>query len=176
MKFTETPLRGAYLIDLEPRDDERGFFARAWCADEMRAHGLEPRIAQGNVSYNRRRGTLRGLHYQAPPHAETKVVRCVRGAVYDVIVDLRHGSPTFRQWFGETLTAENRRAMYVPEEFAHGFLTLQDDCEVFYMMSRAYAESAGRGVRWDDPAIAVRWPIAPEVISGRDASWPLLDQ
>ena len=173
MKFIETPLAGAFVIELERIDDERGFFARTWCEDEFRARGLDAHVAQCNVSFNHRKGTLRGMHYQAVPHVESKVVRCTRGAIYDVIIDLRAASPTRNRWFAAELTADNRRALYVPREFAHGFLTLQDDAEVFYQMGRAYVEGAGRGVRWNDPAFAIEWPAAPHGISERDANWPL---
>jgi dTDP-4-dehydrorhamnose 3,5-epimerase len=174
MRFIETPLSGAFVIDIEPIEDERGFFARAWCEDEFRARGLDTHLAQCNLSYNRKRGTLRGMHFQLPPHAETKMVRCTRGSIHDVIVDLRAGSPTRGGWFGADLSAENRRAIYVPQEFAHGFVTLEDDSEVFYQMSRAHVIDAGRGVRWSDPAIAIQWPVVPAIISERDANWPLL--
>jgi dTDP-4-dehydrorhamnose 3,5-epimerase len=173
MIFTPTELDGAYVIDLERREDERGFFARAWCEDEFAAHGLSTRIAQCNVSFNHRRSTLRGLHYQAAPHAEVKVIRCTRGAIYDVIVDLRPDSPTRTRWLGFELSAENQRMLYVPEGFAHGYQTLADDTETFYLVSAAYAPEAEGGVRWDDPAFAVRWPD-PEgaLMSEKDRMWP----
>jgi dTDP-4-dehydrorhamnose 3,5-epimerase len=173
MIFTETRLEDAYVIDLEPRADERGFFARAWCSREFADHGLSTRLAQCNVSLNGRRGTLRGLHYQAEPHAEVKLVRCTRGAIYDVIVDLRPSSPTFCRWLGVELTAENRTMLYVPEGFAHGYQTLEDDTETFYQVSAFYAPDAERGVRWDDPAFSIEWPY-PEspLISEKDRSWP----
>jgi dTDP-4-dehydrorhamnose 3,5-epimerase len=173
VRFIETPLQGAFVIELERQQDERGFFARSWCEDEFGARGLDAHVAQCNVSFNRRKGTLRGMHYQAAPHAETRVVRCTMGSIYDVIVDLRSGSATRGRWFAAELTAENRRALYVPEDFAHGFLSLQDDSEVFYQMGRPYVADAGRGVRWDDPAFEIEWPFAPAVISARDANWPL---
>lgn len=176
MKFLPTPLAGAYLVELEPLEDERGFFARSFCQNEFRALGLDPVVAQCNVSFNRRRGTLRGLHYQAEPHAEAKLVRCTRGAIWDVIVDLRSNSPTARQWFAAELTAENRRSLYVPAGFAHGFQTLADDTEVFYQMSEFYHPEAARGIRWDDPVLAIPWPIKDAVVSPRDRGFPRLDE
>lgn len=172
MRFVETPLAGAYVLELERLEDERGFFARTWCAEELATRGLESRIAQCNLSSNRRRGTLRGMHYQAAPHQEAKIVRCIRGAIYDVIVDLRHGSPTMRRWTSLELTADNRRALYVPKDFAHGFQTLTDDVEVFYEMSTPYASGFVRGVRWSDPALAIEWPIDDPILSERDRSYP----
>lgn len=175
MKFTPTPLAGAYLIELEQLEDERGFFARSFCQNEFKAHGLDPVVAQCNVSFNRQRGTLRGLHYQAEPHAEAKLVRCTRGAVWDVIVDLRKGSPTARKWHAVELSAENRRALYIPAGFAHGFQTLADDTEVFYQMSEFYRSELVRGVRWDDRTLAIRWPIEQAIISSRDRAFPTLE-
>lgn len=170
-----TPLAGAYLIELEQLEDERGFFARSFCQKEFRERGLDPVVAQCNVSFNRKRGTLRGLHYQAEPHAEAKLVRCTRGAIWDVIVDLRRDSPTARQWHAAELTAENRRALYIPAGLAHGFQTLVDDTEVLYQMSEFFHPESARGVRWDDPALAIRWPIKQAVISPRDLAFPTLD-
>ncbi len=170
--FTETLIVGAFLIDLERREDERGFFARTFCENEFRANGLEPRIAQCNISWNRAAGTLRGLHYQAAPHEETKIVRCTSGGIWDVVVDLRPDSSTYGQWTGVELTSENRRALYIPRGLAHGFITRTDDAEVLYMMGETYVEGAARGIAWDDPAFAIQWPIAPAVISGRDRSYP----
>lgn len=175
MIFTETPLRGAFVIDLEPRVDERGFFARTFCAREFEEHGLRPLVAQANVSFNLRSGTLRGMHYQLPPAAETKLVRCTRGAILDVIVDLRENSPTYLQHFGVELTAENRRALYVPELFAHGYLTRTDEAEVEYQVSEFYTPGQERGMRYDDPALGIAWPMPIQVISDKDAAWPLLD-
>jgi len=172
MIFTPTPLAGAYLIDLEKRGDARGFFARVFCEREFGEAGLETRFVQANNSLSAKRGTLRGLHYQLPPAAEVKLVRCLRGALWDVIVDLRPDSPTFRKWFGAELSAENRRMMYVPRGFAHAILTLTDDTEAFYMVSAFYAPEEERGVRWNDPAIGIEWPIAPVEISPKDAGWP----
>lgn len=171
MIFRETKLPGAYVIDLEPHRDERGFFARAWCQREFEAHGLTPRLVQCNISFNTRRGTLRGMHYQAPPHEEAKLVRCTRGRLYDVIIDLRPDSPAFKQHIGITLSAENRTMLYVPEGFAHGFLTLDDATEVFYQMSAFYAPEAARGVRWDDPAFGIEWPAPVEHIKDRDQAY-----
>jgi dTDP-4-dehydrorhamnose 3,5-epimerase len=170
--FTETAIGGAFLIDVERREDERGFFARTFCEDSVEKQGLEGHIAQSSVSWNRVRGTLRGLHYQVAPHEETKVVRCTRGAIWDVVADLRSDSKTYRQWLGIELTDENRRALYVPRGVAHGFITLTDDAEVLYMMGEKYTADAARGVAWDDPAFAIRWPIEPVVISERDRNYP----
>lgn len=172
MIFTETPIAGAFLIDLERHEDERGFFARTFCESEFRVHGLEPRIAQCNISWNRAAGTLRGLHYQTAPHEETKIVRSTSGSIWDVVVDLRPDSPTYRQWTGVDLTNENRRALYIPRGLAHGFITRSDDAEVLYMMGDIYVEAAARGIAWDDPAFAIQWPVAPVVISERDRSYP----
>jgi dTDP-4-dehydrorhamnose 3,5-epimerase len=175
LKFLPTPLAGAYLVELEQLEDERGFFARSFCQNEFHALGLDTVVAQCNVSFNRRRGTLRGLHYQAAPHAEAKLVRCTRGAVWDVIVDLRKDSLTVRQWHAAELTADNRRALYIPAGFAHGFQTLADDSEVLYQMSEFYHPESARGVRWDDRTLAIRWPIKDAVISPRDRAFPTLD-
>ena len=171
MRFVPTSLAGAYLIEPDRRADERGFFARTWSAREFEEHGLEPGLAQCSVSYNRRRGTLRGLHYQAPPFAEVKIVRCTRGAVFDVAVDLRPDSPTFQKWVAHELTEDNGHAVYVPRGFAHGFLTLADATEVEYQISTPHAPEAARGVRWDDPFCGIRWPGAVEVISPRDRDY-----
>ena len=174
MIFHETKLKGAFVIELDRQEDERGFFARAWCRKEFEAHDLNRNLVQANVSYNHKRGTLRGMHYQVAPYEETKLVRCFRGAIYDVIVDLRPDSPTYLQWFGVELTAENRRMLYVPEGFAHGFQTLEDDTEVFYQVSQFYTPAAERGARWDDPTFAIEWPAAKRrVISVKDQNWPL---
>jgi dTDP-4-dehydrorhamnose 3,5-epimerase len=173
MIFTETELPGAYVLDLERREDDRGFFARAWCANELGDLGLETRIVQANVSFNRQKGTLRGMHMQVAPHAEVKVIRATRGSVLDVIVDLRPDSPTYRRWTGVELSAENGRALYVPEGFAHGYQTLEDDTETFYLVSAFYAPDAERGVRWDDPAFGIEWPDpAGAILSEKDATWP----
>ena len=173
--FTETRLKGVFAIDLAPQPDDRGFFARSYCRREFEQHGLNPRVVQCNVSYNRHRGTLRGMHYQTPPDAEAKLIRCSRGALYDVVVDLREDAPTFRQWVGIELRAEPgrpSRMVYVPEGFAHGFLTLEDDTEVFYQMSAFYAPDAARGFRWNDPAFGIEWPEPVRVISDRDRLYP----
>jgi dTDP-4-dehydrorhamnose 3,5-epimerase len=170
--FHETLLKGAYLIQSEPHSDERGFFARAWCLQEFGGKGLETRLVQCNISFNLRKGTLRGMHFQTPPHEEDKLVRCTRGAVHDVIIDLRRGSETFGKHYGTTLTAENRCMLYIPKGFAHGFLTLEDDTEVFYQMSEYYAPKCARGVRWDDPAFGIAWPGEVRVIAEKDRSYP----
>jgi dTDP-4-dehydrorhamnose 3,5-epimerase len=170
--FTETVLAGAFVVDPEPRADERGWFARTWCQREAVALGLNPRVVQCSVSVNRRRGTLRGLHYQAAPWAEVKLVRCTRGAIHDVIVDLRPYSPTYMQHVAVALSADNHRALYVPEGFAHGFQTLVDDTEVVYQMSEFYAPEHGRGIRWNDPAFGIRWPEPSPILSPRDAALP----
>lgn len=162
------------MIELEPLEDERGFFARSFCQDEFLRHGLDPVVAQCNVSWNRRRGTLRGLHYQTAPHEEAKVVRCTRGAIWDVIVDLREGSATCFKWFCAELTAENRRAVYIPRGCAHGFQTLADDSEVLYQMSESYHAGHARGVRWDDPTLGIRWPLPDPILSARDRGYALL--
>lgn len=172
MKFTESDIPGAWLIEPEPVRDSRGAFARVFCEKEFAAHGLEIRYPQHSVSHNVTRGTLRGLHYQEAPHAEIKVVSCIRGAIFDVCVDLRPDSPTFRQWRGVELSAENRRLFYMPVGCAHGFQTLTDDAEAHYLISEFYAPEAARGVRYDDPAFAVDWPLPVGVISDKDRSWP----
>jgi dTDP-4-dehydrorhamnose 3,5-epimerase len=174
MKFAELPLAGAYAIDLEPIADDRGFFARTWCERELAQRGLVSRVVQCNLSHNERRGTLRGMHYQAAPAAETKVVSCVRGAIYDVVVDLRPDSPTRGRWHAEELSEENHRALYIPEGMAHGFQTLTDGAAVFYMMSEFFETASARGVRWDDPRLGIRWPTVPTCISERDRNFPLL--
>lgn len=174
MKFLPTPLAGAYVVELERIEDERGFFARSFCQDEFRKQGLKTAIAQCNVSWNRKRGTLRGLHYQAAPHEEAKVVHCTRGAVWDVIVDLRTGSPTRLRWHAQELNADNRFALYVPQGFAHGFQTLADGTEVLYQMSESYHPDLARGLRWDDPRLGIRWPLPEPTLSERDRSYPLL--
>jgi dTDP-4-dehydrorhamnose 3,5-epimerase len=173
--FTPSPLPGACVIDLQRLDDERGFFARSFCAEEFAAHGLVATTNQCSVSFNAKKGTLRGLHFQGTPHEEEKLVRCTAGAIFDVIVDLRPDSATYRGWHGVELTATNRRALYVPKGFAHGFLTLSDDAEVLYMISIAYAPGFARGIRWNDPAVGIEWPAMPKVLSDRDAGYPLLD-
>lgn len=175
MQFARTSLQDAALITLEPREDDRGWFARTFCRDEFAKHGLLGDFPQTNHSHNRRRGTLRGLHYQREPHGEAKLVRCVRGAIYDVIVDLRPSSPTYRKWEGFTLTEANGHQLYVPPGFGHGFLTLADAVDVVYQVSHPYTPAAEGGLRYDDPAIGIVWPEPIAVISEKDAAWPLLD-
>lgn len=172
MIFRKTALKGAYLIEPEPLADERGFFARTFCRREFESHGLNPNLVQCSVSYNARTGTLRGMHYQAPPHEEAKLIRCTSGAIYDVIIDLRRDSPTFRHWTSAELTGENRLMLYVPEGFAHGFQTLRDATEVMYQISVFHQPESARGVRWDDTAFRVDWPPAQRVISERDRHYP----
>jgi dTDP-4-dehydrorhamnose 3,5-epimerase len=172
MIFRETPLQDAYVIDLEKREDVRGFFARAWCGKEFEEHGLIPRVVQANTSFNKQKGTLRGMHYQIAPHAETKAIRCLKGAIFDVIIDLRPDSPSYKKWFGVELTADNRTMLYVPEHFAHGFITLEDNTEVFYLVSEYYAPDCERGLRYNDPAFGVAWPGHIEAISEKDRTWP----
>lgn len=176
MKFRATLIRDAFEITVEPTLDERGFFARTWCKDEFEAHGLESKLVQCSISYNSRKGTLRGMHYQTAPFQEAKLVRCTRGSVYDVVADLRTESSTFRRWMAITLTAENRNMVYVPKGCAHGFLTLQDDTEVFYQMSEVYDPSSARGFRWNDPAFDIAWPEEVRVISERDRTYPGFQQ
>lgn len=172
MTFRETVLKGAFTIDLDRVEDERGFFARSWCVKEFEANGLDTRLVQCNVSFNKVRGTLRGMHYQVAPAAEVKVVRCTRGAVHDVIADLRPDSPTYKQAFSVLLSAENRRMLYIPKGFAHGFLTLTDDAEVFYQMSEYYVPECARGFRWDDATFAISWPDQVRIISSKDRNYP----
>ena len=175
MIFKETELPGAFLIEPEPHWDERGFFARTFCQREFECQGLAFSFVQSNLCFNRHRGTLRGLHYQTTPHAEAKLVRCTAGAIYDVILDLRLGSPTRGRWAAMELSAESYRMLYVPKGLAHGFLTLHEDTEVFYEMSEFYTPETVRGIRWDDPAFAVRWPMVPTLLSPRDRSFPDFD-
>jgi len=172
MIFTETDLKGAFVVDIEKHQDERGFFARSWCRREFEAHGLNPKLAQCNISFNPHKRTLRGMHYQAKPFEEAKLVRCTRGSLHDVIVDLRSDSPSYKKSLGVVLTAENRRMLYVPQGFAHGFLTLENDTEVFYQISEFYMPESQRGFRWNDPAIAITWPAEVEFISDRDRNYP----
>ncbi len=172
MKFHKTELDGAYTIELDKMEDNRGFFARAWCEKEFQDHGLEAKIVQANDSFNSKAGTLRGMHYQIAPYEETKLVRCTRGALYDVIVDLRPESPTYKRWIGVELTENNYRMLYVPANFAHGFITLEDNTEAIYFVSQAYTPGAERGLRWNDPAFNIEWPRPPEVMSDKDVNWP----
>jgi dTDP-4-dehydrorhamnose 3,5-epimerase len=175
VRFVPTELAGVFVVEQERHADERGFFARTWCARELADHGLDPGLAQCSVSFNHRPGTLRGLHYQAPPHAEVKLVRCTRGAMFDVAVDLRPDSPTFRRWLGVELTEDNGVALYVPRGFAHGFYTLAEATDVFYMISTPHDPAAARGVRWNDPFHGVVWPGPVDVISPRDRDYPDVD-
>jgi dTDP-4-dehydrorhamnose 3,5-epimerase len=172
MIFTESKLKGAFLIDVERKRDERGFFARTWSDKEFREHAIEFAPAQSSVSHNRLKGTLRGMHYQAAPYQECKLVRCVRGAIFDVIIDLRPESPTCKTWLGVELTAANYRMLYIPKDFAHGFQTLADDTEVLYLMDDAYNPQAERGIRWNDPRVSIRWPLNVSAISDKDKGWP----
>jgi dTDP-4-dehydrorhamnose 3,5-epimerase len=172
MIFTATQLGGVWLIDIEPRKDQRGFFARTWCRQELTAHGLDPRIAQESLSFNRHRGTVRGLHFQRPPHEEIKIVRCTRGGIFDVIVDLRPQSPSYLRWQGFELTAENHKALYVPMGFAHGFQTLDDNAEIVYQISEFYAPNSAGGYRYDEAVFGIAWPLPISVISERDLHWP----
>lgn len=172
MIFRETELKGAYAIDLQRLEDERGFFARSWCRREFEAQGLHPNLVQCNISFNAAKGTLRGMHYQVAPFEEAKLIRCTRGAIYDVIVDIRPDSESFGKHLSLVLTSDNRRMLYAPEGFAHGFLTLEDHTEVFYQMSEYYAPEHARGFRWNDPAFGIRWPGDVNAISERDRSYP----
>lgn len=174
MKFTETKLPGVVIVEIEPIRDERGFFARSWCRREFERHGLNSDLAQCNISFNKRKGTLRGMHYQAEPQQEAKLVRCTRGAIYDVVIDLRPESITYRQWQAVELNAENRCMLYVPVGVAHGFQALEDDTEVFYQMSEFYHPEYARGVRWDDSAFGIRWPLPDPIMSEKDRSYPLM--
>ena len=172
MKFQETPLKGAWIITPEQIEDERGFFARMFSIDEMNKYGMETDIVQTSMAFNKKRGTLRGMHFQAPPHEEAKYVQCVRGAAYDVIIDLRAGSLTQKKWFGIELSEENRHMLYIPRGFAHGYLTTTDDAELHYSMTTKYVASASKGVRWNDPALSIHWPFAPAIISAKDSKYP----
>ena len=174
--FTETRLKGTYIVEIEKRCDDRGFFARSWCEKAFADHNLNPRTVQCNISFNTKKGTLRGMRYQVTPSAEAKLVRCTQGAIYDVIIDLRPDSATFKQAVAETLTAQDRKILYVPEGFAHGFLTLEDNSEVVYQMSQFYAPQYARGVRWNDPAFGIDWPVAEPIMAARDRNYPILLQ
>ncbi len=175
MKFIETRLKGVYIIEPERLEDERGFFARTFCRKEFEAYGLNPGVVQCSISHNKHKGTIRGMHYQIAPMAETKLVRCTKGAIYDVIIDLRSGSPTYCQSLAEELDADNSRMVYIPEGFAHGFQTLEDNTEVFYQMSEFYSPEHARGVRWDDPAFGIGWPISIPIISEKDRNYVRLE-
>ena len=172
MTFAEAALPGAWIIDLQRIEDERGFFARGWCRKEFEAHGLNPDLVQLNVAFNLRRGTVRGMHFQRPPWEEAKLVRCIRGAIFDVIVDLRPNSPARGRWLGVELTQDNRRMLYLPEGFAHGYQTLADDTEIQYQTSQFYAPESATGVRFDDPALGIQWPLPVSVVSDQDRKWP----
>ncbi|HET6657040.1 MAG TPA: dTDP-4-dehydrorhamnose 3,5-epimerase family protein [Gaiellaceae bacterium] len=172
MRFSETPISGAYVIDIEPREDERGFFARAFCGEEFRAHGLDATVAQANLSGNRKKGTIRGLHWQTEPAPERKLFRCVRGATYHVIVDVRPDSESYLRWYGLELTPASHRALYVPALCAAGYQALADDAEVLYLVSAPYQPDAERGLRYDDPAVGIEWPLPVNEVSPKDLSWP----
>jgi dTDP-4-dehydrorhamnose 3,5-epimerase len=174
MKFIESELKGAYIIEIEPIEDYRGFFARSFCWTEFEQYGLNPHIAQCSISFNNKRGTIRGMHYQEKPHEEVKLVRSTMGAIYDVIVDIRRESPTFLKWIGIELSAKNRKMLYVPEGFAHGFQTLEHNTEVFYQISQFYHPESSKGIRWDDSTINIKWPISKIVFSERDSLLPLI--
>jgi dTDP-4-dehydrorhamnose 3,5-epimerase len=175
MIFRETKLAGAYVVELEKKPDNRGFFSRAFCAREFAEHGLKPQVVQANLSYNHTKGTIRGMHYQLPPATEPKFIRCIRGAIWDVIIDMRPDSPTYLEHFAIELSADNRNALYVPDMFAHGNQALCDGAELLYLVGEYYTPGYERGVRYNDPAIGIEWPIPATIVSDKDASWPLLD-
>lgn len=172
MIFTETILKGAFVIEIKKLEDDRGFFGRSWCANEMKEHGLNANICQANTSLSKTKGTLRGMHYQLDPYQETKLIRCTHGSIYDVIIDLRPDSPTYKQWFGIELSREKYNMLYVPEDFAHGFVTLEDDVEVTYLVTQFYTPGAEAGIRWNDPDFNIKWPLEPKVISEKDKNHP----
>ena len=176
MIFTETELKGAFILDIKKMEDERGFFGRSWCKREMEEHGLNGNVVQTNVSFNKVKGTFRGMHFQRAPHQETKLVRCTRGAILDVIIDLRPSSPTYKKWIGVELTEQNHRMLYVPEDFGHGFVTLEDNTEVTYQVTQFYTPGAEGGLRWNDPAFGIQLPVTPTVISAKDAAWADFDE
>jgi len=176
VKFLETSLKGAYIIEIEPTEDNRGLFARSWCKREFEAHSLNPEILQCNISFNIKKGILRGIHYQTKPFEEAKLVRCTRGAIFDIIIDLRADSPTFKGWFSVELTDKNRKMLYIPERFAHGFQTLKDNTEVFYQMSEYYSPEHSRGIRWNDPSFSIQWPEDKRIVSKRDQQYPDFSQ
>ena len=172
MKFTQTKIEGVYIVEIEPKEDERGFFARTWCIDAFKEHNIDHELSQCSVSSNKKKGTLRGMHYQAEPHAESKLVRATKGSVYDVALDLRPSSKTFKQWISVELSAKNHKALFIPKGCAHGFQSLTDETEVLYMISNPYVPGFGRGVRWNDPAFGIRWPIAEPILADRDRDFP----
>ena len=176
MKFIKTPLKGACVIEVEPIEDSRGLFARSWCKREFESHNLDSKLVQCNISFNIKKGTLRGMHYQIEPFEEAKLVRCTRGAIFDVIIDLRAGSPTFKDWFAVELTDENRKMLYIPERFAHGFQTLKDNTEVFYQMSECHSSEHSRGIRYNDPSFSIWWPEDRRIISKKDQQYPDFSQ
>ena len=177
MKFIESALNGAYVIEVELIHDSRGFFARSWCKQEFIDQNLNPNLVQSNISFNSKKGTLRGMHYQEKPHEEAKLVRCTKGAIYDVIIDIRPDSATFKKWLGVELNAENRKLLYIPEGFAHGYQTLEDDTEVFYQVSASYHPESSKGIRWDDPTLAIDWLLTDNLtMSDRDQQWPMLSK
>ena len=172
MIFTETKLKGAWIIEIKKLEDDRGFFGRSWCQHEFEDHGLNGKICQMNTSLTLKKGTIRGMHFQADPYQETKFIRCTRGRIYDVIVDLRPKSPTYLQWIGNELNADNYRMVYVPENFAHGFVSLEDNSEVYYPVTQFYTPGAERGIRWNDPALNIKWPVEIQIVSDKDAGHP----
>ncbi len=171
MIFSETKLKGAFIIEPEKLEDERGFFARIFDKKVFEQHGLEFNLVEASISFNKKKGTLRGMHYQTIPYGETKIVRCTHGRIFDVIIDLRPDSETFKKWFGVELSEDNRKMLYIPKGFANGFITLEDDCEIFYQMDQAYKPEYARGIRWDDKTLKISWPMEPKVISAKDLSW-----
>lgn len=171
MIFTETKLKGVFIIQPERIEDERGFFARIWDRKSFKGHGLEFDLVEASISLNKKKGTLRGMHYQKPPHGETKLVRCTRGRIFDVVIDLRPGSETFKQWFGVELSEENAKTLYIPRGFAHGFITLEDESEIHYQMDQEYKPGSAHGIKWDDKTFNISWPMEPVVISEKDSSW-----
>ncbi len=172
MIFKETKLKGAFIIEINQLTDDRGFFGRSWCANEFKQYGLKTNVVQANTSFSKKKGTLRGMHFQNDPYQETKLIRCTRGAIFDVIIDLRPDSPTYKQWYGVELTQDNYKMLYVPEDFAHGFITLKDDSEVTYLVTQFYTPGAEAGLRWDDKQFGIQWPLSPTVISDKDRNHP----
>lgn len=176
MIFTETKIKGVYILEIKKLGDERGFFGRSWCRNEMEAHGLNPDVVQANTSFSHHKGTLRGMHYQKHPFEETKLIRCTKGAIYDVVIDLRPDSSTYRNWFGIELSENNYKMLYVPEKFAHGFITLQDNCEVSYLVTQFYTPGSEAGLRWNDPQFGITWPLEVKVISEKDNNFPNFEE